>query len=258
MYQPVKSLGQNFLTDYTVVNRMLDYLGNIDACTTIEIGPGLGVLTEELVKRRGNIHSPIYTVEIDPRFVQKLIEMFVAEENLFVIEADILHWLPYFEVNGTIKILGSLPYYITSNIVHAIVEMKQLPSVAVLLVQKEVAKKISDMAPDSTYISALVQTFFNVDYLEEVSKKAFSPQPPVEGGVIKLTKREENYPTNFVVKYEGFLRKAFSRPRKMLNKIFKKEELAKGNIDPSLRAQNLNADQWLKFYMELKGNDDGK
>ena len=130
--------------------------------------------------------------------------------------------------------------------------MPTVPQTAVLLVQKEVAEKIKNNAPDSSYMSSFVQTFFDVKYLGKVPSKKFNPEPKVDGGIIKMVKKEDaNLDLVFIRKYEGFLHKAYSNPRKMLNKVFKKEELERGTINPTLRAQNLDAEEWLSFYKKI-------
>jgi 16S rRNA A1518/A1519 N6-dimethyltransferase RsmA/KsgA/DIM1 with predicted DNA glycosylase/AP lyase activity len=131
--------------------------------------------------------------------------------------------------------------------------MKVLPEACVFLVQKEVAEKISNKAPDSSYLSSFVQSFFTVEYLGKIEAKKFNPVPEVDGGIIKLVNLHPNvrFDPEFIEKYEGFLHKAYSHPRKMLNKAFSKEDLLKGDIDTNLRAQNLDAGEWLSFFKLL-------
>jgi 16S rRNA (adenine1518-N6/adenine1519-N6)-dimethyltransferase len=253
MYEPNKKLGQNFLTNPRIADLMVSELGIADGDTVIEIGAGLGVLTERLARQMDFRHFNGYAVEIDQRFTQKLQIMFTLYPKMLVVEADILKWLPTFTTEGVIRILGSLPYYITSPIIHAIIKMGKMPEKVVILIQKEVAEKIASNAPDASYMSSFVQTFYDVNFVSEVSKKLFEPVPEVDGGILTLTKRDRTYPEGFVTKYEGFLHRAFSSPRKMLNKPFKKEELEKGGINPNLRPQNLTADEWFAFYNVLTG-----
>jgi 16S rRNA (adenine1518-N6/adenine1519-N6)-dimethyltransferase len=126
------------------------------------------------------------------------------------------------------------------------------PEKAVLLVQKEVAQKIAATAPDSSYMSVFVQTFYDVIYLETVPRTKFDPAPKVDGGIIKMVHREDpGISAEMVQKYEGFLHKGFSNPRKMLNKVFTKEELQKIGVEANLRPQNLDASQWLEAFKLL-------
>jgi 16S rRNA (adenine1518-N6/adenine1519-N6)-dimethyltransferase len=251
MYEAIKSLGQNFLIDKQLARDMVGALDIKDGDVVIEIGPGLGSLTEILAESIAGTKSELNAVEIDERFFGKLNSMYVADENIKIIKADILDWLPTFETPKEFKIIGSLPYYITSPVIHSIIKMTKRPAVCVLLVQKEVAEKIKSPAPDSSYMSCFVQTFFDVSYLGRVDKNRFRPEPEVDGGILKFVRIEGDFSPEFIVKYEAFLHKAFSNPRKMLNKMFTKEELSKGGIDSTLRAQNLNSTKWLEFYKIL-------
>lgn len=248
MYEPIKNLGQNFLTDYQYVNKMVDALNLVSGDTVVEIGPGLGVLTERLSKKLIGSGSVVYAVELDERFVTKLESMFLHDLDLHVVHADILKWLPNFEFKDTFKIFGSLPYYITSPILHATIKLNKRPEVCVYLIQKEVAEKVCSHVPDACYLSTFVQTFFNVEYLGVVPKPKFVPEPKVDGGIIRLTKKDVDFSLNQIEKYEGFLHKAFRNPRKMLNKAFSKEILVKAEINPSFRPQEVSLTKWLDLF----------
>ena len=256
MFKPHKELGQNFLTDRNVAKDMVEALDIQNGDEIVEIGPGHGVLTGFLAEKASslgkNVFLKIHAVELDARLYQELKTFYSENEKIEVIKDNILDWLPGFSTDKNLKIIGSVPYYITSPIIHKIIKMPAVPQGVVLLVQKEVAEKIKNNAPDSSYMSSFVQTFFDVKYLGKVPSKKFNPEPKVDGGIIKMVKKEDaNLDLVFIRKYEGFLHKAYSNPRKMLNKVFKKEELEKGNINPSLRAQNLNAEEWLNFYKKI-------
>lgn len=250
MYEAIKKLGQNFLMDKTIAERMVDGLSLQSNDLVIEIGSGLGIVTEVISERMSEVNVKVYAVEIDDRFTSRLESMFVERENLLVVPADILQWLPKFSEQGTIKVIGSLPFYITSPIIHSIIKMQNLPEKVVLLVQKEVGEKIAGQSPDTSYMSAFVQTFFDVEYKETIPRQKFDPAPNVDGAVLSLGQKRK-LPLDTILKYEGFLHKGFSSPRKMLNKPFKKEELEEGGILPTLRPQNLSADQWFAFFKIL-------
>lgn len=252
MFKPHKELGQNFLTDKSVAKDMVEALDIQNGDEIVEIGPGHGVVTDLIVQKIKDLDVKIHAVELDVRLYQELSNFYSGNEKIEVVKDNILDWLPTFSTDSKLKIIGSVPYYITSPIIHKIIKMPTVPQTAVLLVQKEVAEKIKSTAPDSSYMSSFVQTFFDVKYLGKVPSKKFYPEPKVDGGIIKMTKREgANFDPVFIRKYEGFLHRAYSNPRKMLNKVFKKEELERGTINPTLRAQNLNADEWLSFYKTL-------
>jgi 16S rRNA (adenine1518-N6/adenine1519-N6)-dimethyltransferase len=253
MYKPIKELGQNFLIDNKVARDMVEAVAINGETDLIEIGPGHGVLTQLLVQQITPYKSTLYAVELDRRLYEKLSLMFLDDENVEVICQNILDFLPEFSCEKKFNIIGSLPYYITSPILHKIIKMKVLPEECVFLVQKEVAEKIKSKSPDSSYLSSFVQTFFDVFYLGKVDAKKFNPVPEVDGGIIKLVKKEGMDDANqkFIEKYEGFLHKAYSHPRKMLNKVFSAKELDKAAIQANIRAQNLDASEWLSAFKVL-------
>jgi 16S rRNA (adenine1518-N6/adenine1519-N6)-dimethyltransferase len=219
----------------------------------VEIGSGFGIITEALLKKSKDKKVKINAVEIDGRLYKNLVERFSGEERIEFHNEDFLRWFPQFSFQRELKIIGSVPYYITSPIIHQIIKADRRPKIAILLVQKEVAEKIKSTAPDSSYLSSFVQTFFDVQYLGKVPSRKFNPEPEVDGGVLKLIckEKDEDFLPDFIRRYEGFLHKAYSNPRKMLNKVFKKDELEKGKIDPHLRPQNLDAEEWLTFFKVL-------
>ena len=252
MFKPHRYLGQNFLIDRTIADQMVSALEIENGDEIVEIGSGFGIITEALLKKSKDKKVKINAVEIDGRLYKNLVERFSGEERVEFYNEDFLKWFPQFSFQRELKIIGSIPYYITSPVIHQIIKAEKRPKIVILLVQKEVAEKIKSTAPDSSYLSSFVQTFFDVQYLGKVPSRKFSPEPEVDGGILKLVRKEEtDFPPDFIRKYEGFLHKAYSNPRKMLNKVFKKDELEKGKIDPHLRPQNLDAEEWLTFFKVL-------
>lgn len=249
MFEPKKVLGQNFLIDSNTIKKLISEL-DLNHDIIIEVGAGLGAITEGLANEILGSDSYIYAIEIDTRFVDKLSGMYDQNPNVEIVETDVLDWLPRFDSKDKkFKIIGSLPYYITSPILHSIVKMKKLPETAVLLIQKEVAENVCANAPSSTYFSTFIQTFFKIRFIEKVDKSKFSPEPQVDGGIIKLTKRtQENID---IEKYEDFLHRAYKNPRKMLNKAFSNKELAASHINRTLRPQNYGWEKWLEFFNNL-------
>jgi len=250
-YTPKKELGQNFLTDMDAVARLVELLEPSDDDKVIEIGAGLGALTQQLADFLVGSTSKIYAIEIDSRFTTKLENMFRDYSTVRVVHADVLEWLPNFDVLDEFKILGSLPYYITSPILHAIVKMKKRPDMCVLVVQKEVADKICATVPDASYLSTFIQTFFDVSCEGVISREKFDPAPQVDGGILKLVKKEAAISWENIEKYEGFLHKGFSNPRKMLNKVFSPEELTRVDVSGDLRPQNLEPSKWIQMFNTL-------
>jgi len=232
-----KSLGQNFLLDKSVGERMVVALNLADDDLVVEIGSGNGAVTEALTRYNINL----YATEIDKRLIDFLKNKFPKAN---VVNANILKWLPDFKPYKTFKIIGSLPYYITSPILHETVRCNI--STAVFLVQKEVAKKISISAPNASYLSTFIQTFFSVTYLEMVDRNKFEPAPKVDSAVLQFVRKPSvNIDIN---KYEKFLHQGFSKPRKMLKKVLPLELLEKSGVNPNDRPQHIPLQIWIRMF----------
>ncbi|MBP7928277.1 ribosomal RNA small subunit methyltransferase A [Patescibacteria group bacterium] len=252
MYTPIKELGQNFLLDSDSCIQMVDSLELGAGDLVVEIGPGLGALTKNLVKKMQDVDARGYAVEVDERFVNVLKDAHTKSGHLQVVHDDILSWLLTFKPSRSFKVIGSLPYYITSPILHSLIKHPMQPSLCVLLMQKEVALKITSGAPDASYMSTFVQTFYDAEIVKIIPRAHFDPVPQVDGAVLKLTKKNGvSMSVEEIVKYEGFLHKGFATPRKMLNKVFKKEVLLELDIDPTARPQQLSLDQWSRLVVKL-------
>lgn len=280
MFKKEKKLGQNFLKDKSIVSKMvreldlglnldsdldLDLDSNLTGSSKndliIEVGPGQGVVTREIVKYLdrnldSTLDNNLICVEKDERLIEGLKKEFEKYPNVEIVHKDILDFLPEFEskVNvKNIKVIGSLPYYITSPILHSIIKMKRQPSVVIILIQKEVGEKILAVKENSNYLSVFIKTFYDVKSLGVVSKDKFNPKPKVDGIVLKLIKKEkntffENLNINVINRYEDFLHQGFKYPRKMLKKAFSEDLLDKAEISSNLRPHDLSIEDWIKLF----------
>jgi 16S rRNA (adenine1518-N6/adenine1519-N6)-dimethyltransferase len=216
----------------------------------VEVGAGTGAVTEEIVSEVMRRKIKVKVLEIDPRFVEELEKKYSHYKYVEIICGDVLQWLPAFKSRRPFKLIGSLPYYITSPILHAIARHTTKVSLAVLLIQKEVAQKISQKVPKASYLSTYLQTFYQVDLLETVPKNLFNPQPKVDGAVVKMKRRAKvAIRKKEILEYEEFLHKGFSKPRKMLNKVFEKEFLNSLKTDEKLRPQHIGVEKWQELYL---------
>ena len=244
--KPKKSLGQNFLTLHKVAQAMVNKLSINAGDTVIEIGSGAGAVTDLLVPKIQAARAKLIAVEFDIDLMPILKERFDHAENMTLVNANILNFLDEYEHNdtGCTKFIGSLPYNITSPLLHRIVQMKNLPEECVFLVQKEVGHKLSAKAPSSSYLSVFLQSFYTVNMLMTVDKRFFSPMPKVDGALVKLTKNNllatEKDPA-----YERFLHKCFIKPRKMLNKVFTPVEIEEIGFKGTDRPQNYSAEDFI-------------
>lgn len=184
MIRPKKSLGQHFLTDNNIINKIADAIPAGPQDRVIEIGSGTGALTEELLER----YDDVVAIEIDQRAVEVLERKFpsltIHSEN--VLDLD---WQKLALSKDETHVVGNLPYYITSQILFALLENRSFLSDALLMMQKEVAERlVSDIrTKDYGILSVQTQLMSTPEILFPVSSRCFKPQPNVESAVIKLS-----------------------------------------------------------------------
>jgi 16S rRNA (adenine1518-N6/adenine1519-N6)-dimethyltransferase len=207
MYTLKKSLGQHFLTDSSVSERIAAALQNPQRL--LEVGPGGGALTRHLLK----LPVDLRTVELDTEKVAYLRKTY---PGLTVIEGDILEIDPPFE--GPFTLVGNFPYNISSQIVFRVLEWKDRVAAMVGMFQKEVAQRIAAGPGSRTYgiLSVLVQTYFTVDYLFEIGPEAFNPPPKVRSAVIRFLPRAEKPNIRSEAHLFRLVKAAFNQRRKML------------------------------------------
>lgn len=248
--KPKKSLGQNFLTNISVAADMARHLEITDADHILEIGGGKGAVTLFLT------NFPFKTLdiyELDRSLIPSLRKEFkgnninIINENF--LDADLTHY------DGDFKVVGSIPYYITSPIIHKLLELPigKRPKKIVLMMQKEVGEKILSQVPSSSYWS-YVTLGYRVEKVRAVSEKDFYPEPMVKSIVLKFTKDEESSKLLEGIGFRNwskFLHHVYKNPRKMINKVFDKEFLTEVGIDPMLRPQNIELQKWIEVYERM-------
>lgn len=254
-----KSLGQNFLTGPTVTQLMVESLDVQKGDEVVEIGAGTGAVTQILAPVCEQQKAHLTAVEFDVDLIPVLKSAISETESVKVVNANILNLLDDYKVpeNSKFKTIGSLPYNITSPLIHRLINISPMPETCVFVIQKEVAQKTCAQAPDSNYLAVFVQTFYECKILKIVDKSLFDPIPQVDGAVIKLTKKSHEPVSSSleeitnISRYEKFLHHAFSHPRKMLNKVFTKEELQKYGFDGTKRPQNYNSQEYLAAFTKM-------
>lgn len=248
---PQKKFGQNFLRDEQVVTTMFTAAQLTKIDTVVEIGPGLGALTLQM----SPLVQRIIAVEYDKHMAAILNKNLVMEEidNIAILNQDILDFNPerYQLLTTKYKLIGSLPYQITSPLMHKLIAWKVKPSVAVFLVQKEVAEKLTTKAPKASYFSHLLQPFCTIEIVKIVKPESFFPPPKVNSAVIKLIFHSNELDLD-IAAWSKFLHKGFKNQRKMINKTFDPQALQKLGINPQNRPANLQFEEWMKLYKQEK------
>jgi len=244
---PKKSLGQNFLVDEHAADRIIEAAGLTKDDTVVEIGPGRGVLTRGLAESAGRVVA----IELDERLIGELRAEHSDLDNLEIIHADALKF-DFEKLEGRLKVVANLPYYISTPILTRLVSLRTKVSLMVLMLQKEVAGRItaSPGGKEYGYLSVMVQLYTDPELLFTVKPGSFSPPPKVDSAVVRLAVLEEPAaPCRDYARLERLVSAAFSQRRKTLrnalkaSRLFADEaiaEMASSGIDPSRRAETLS------------------
>ena len=212
-----RRLGQHFLEDSSVVDSIIAAADLRSTDTVVEIGPGRGALTAELVNRSGRV----LLIEYDTGLADRLEEKYAAEPSVRVLNADARAFgsdLDPWLVEGPYKVVGNLPYYAANPIVRNFLESTRKPTSMVVMVQREVARDMTAQPGDMSLLSVAVQVYAKAEHVIDVPPECFNPPPRVHSSVLKLTPTPE--PT---VQFEsaedffGLVRKGFRSPRKQLH-----------------------------------------
>ena len=235
-------MGQHFLTSPGIIQKILTTAGLRASDTVLEIGPGAGVLTLELARRV----KKVIAIEKDPRLVRELQERFVSTKNLQIIEGDVLkiqNKQSELKLPRHYKIVANIPYYITSQILRLFLEdIKEKPSLMVLMVQKEVAERIIATPPDMSLLALSVQAYGKARLVARVPKGNFTPPPKVDSAILKIEAISDAYFKKYRLPPEIFFetaRRAFSQKRKMLRK-----SLGIETVYGTKRPQELSLEDW--------------
>lgn len=262
--RPSKGLGQNFLIDKAALRKIISAAEIEQNDIILEIGPGLGILTQELASRT----KKVIAVEKDPKMVEILKETLKDCKNVEIINADILkiencklirNWKLKI---GNYKVVANLPYYITSPVIRKFLESKNHPKLMVLMIQKEVAQRICDKPPHMSLLAVSVQFYAKPEIISYISKKSFWPQPKVDSAIIKISQTHISLPQTNINLFFKIVKTGFSQPRKQLannlSKVLKlnKEKirvwLSQNKINPKQRAETLSIKDWKSLTKSFK------
>ena len=215
--KPKKALGQHFLTDLRVAERIAATIDDYRSLPALEVGPGMGVLTRFLLER-GN---DVTVVEIDDESVEWLRTHF---EGLKIVEGDFLR-LDLAELMGgkQFTVIGNYPYNISSQIFFHILDFKELIPCCAGMLQREVAERLA-AAPGTKargILSVLLQAWYDVEYLFTVSEGVFNPPPKVKSGVIRLTRNSRTELGVDAALFKSVVKTTFGQRRKTIRNSIK-------------------------------------
>jgi 16S rRNA (adenine1518-N6/adenine1519-N6)-dimethyltransferase len=247
---PVKSLGQNFLHDRNLARWIVDQADIHPGDFIVEIGPGLGALTELALAK----HANVLAIEKDKRLVKFLRDKF-QRSTLAIVHGDALEFdTRTLYRQPKVKLLGNLPYYISSQLLLKFLEYPSPISLWLFMLQKELAKRLVAAPATSDYgaLTLLVQLRHRVEYLRVVPASVFLPKPEVDSALVRITPRDphELPVCNYKV-FAELLRRGFSQRRKQLGKLIREkvpewEDAARElELNARARAEELSLQQWI-------------
>ena len=252
MVRPKKHLGQHFLKNEAIAKDIAEALQPGDYNQVVEIGPGMGVLTQFLL----NIDKEVYVVELDTESVSYLKGHFDMRYD-HIIEGDFLKLNLQDTFKENIAVIGNFPYNISSQIVFKVLENRDMIPQMAGMFQKEVAERIVAGPGSKTYgiISVLTAAYYEREYLFTVDKDEFNPPPKVQSGVIRLV-RKDNYSLPCDEKmFKTVVKTAFNQRRKTLRNALKPlgipEELKESEL-LSKRAEQLGLEDFIYLTQTLK------
>jgi len=264
--RPRKSLGQHFLTDRRVLQRILAAASLSSTDTVVEVGAGKGVLTQALAAAAGKVIA----VEIDERLCAHLRSRLASCPNVEPVCADILALSPdellaRAQASPPYVVVANLPYYIASAVLRHLLESARPPARMIVMVQAEVAQSIAAPPGRMSLLSIGVQFYAQARVIFYVPPRAFHPPPKVRSAVIRLDVRPK--PAVAVDDRQAFfhlVQAGFAAPRKQLRNALAlglgidpaaaRTLLDTANIDPSRRAQTLSLDEWGCLYRAWRGS----
>ncbi|MCQ2186865.1 MAG: 16S rRNA (adenine(1518)-N(6)/adenine(1519)-N(6))-dimethyltransferase RsmA [Bacteroidales bacterium] len=248
-----KALGQHFLTDQSIARTIVNSLTVSPVRDVLEIGPGMGVLTQYLIERED---LDLKMVEVDTESVDYLLTHLPGMQGKLM-EADYLRLNMRKVFPGEYRVIGNFPYNISSQIFFKILEDKDLVPEVVCMIQKEVAERIAEKPGSKTYgiLSVLLQAWYDIDYIISVGSGAFCPPPKVQSAVIRLRRNSRTDLGCDEKLFKTVVKTAFNQRRKTLRNALK--PLIKEGMDTSdpvfdLRAERLSVEDFVALTLRFQ------
>lgn len=231
-----KHLGQNFLINGAVLEEIIQTAEISPEDHVIEVGPGLGVLTQKLAEKAQKVTS----IEIDSTLLPVLKETLKNYENIQILNQDALTFRP---PNEKYKVVANIPYYITSPLINHFLQAANKPETITILTQKEVAEKACKIEPDMSVLSLQINLFGTPKVVQKVGAKSFFPAPKVDSAILHIIINKN--PSEKAKEILKLAKKAFSQKRKKLSNTLPemKEKLKELGLN-DLRPEHLSINDW--------------
>lgn len=262
-FQFKKSLGQNFLNDKNVINKIVESADIDEETLVIEVGPGGGAITELMVPRANR--AILY--EADSRLEEHLNDLLAGNDNYEIVigdflKADLVRDLARYS-GLKIYVVANLPYYITTPIIMKFVEEYVLPQKFVIMVQKEVAYRLSAKVGSRDYgsLTVFLNYYYDIRKLFDVSRNCFTPKPNVDSAIVEMKLKDNRLDVLDMNIFNKLVRDSFSFKRKTIRNNLKgydlniiEKVLNRYGFDLSVRAENLKLEVFVEMANELTKN----
>jgi len=266
--KPRKGLGQHFLVDGEVLEAIISAAGLTPADLVVEVGPGLGILTEELAKKAGGVIA----IELDDKLAALLKETLASFDNVTIVNDDVLNIEPgellKEQKSPVYKVVANLPYYITSPVLRHFLTAAAKPQMMIVMVQKEVAEAIAAQPGDMSLLSVSVQFYGKAEIIGRVPAQSFYPAPEVDSALLRIGLYAE---PAVAVDEGGFfelVRAGFAAPRKQIANSLSQgfglprdvifPLLEKAGITSQRRAETLTLEEWARLWRVFEEKRDAR
>lgn len=260
-FHTIKAFGQNFLADEHYVNSIVDAADISNDDVVIEVGPGIGTLTQLMCMRAKHVIA----IEIDKKLIPVLNDTLADFDNLTIVNEDVLKTdikaiVNEYSPERAVKIVSNLPYYITTPVIMRFIEEDVPFSLMVLMVQSEVADRLSASSGNKDYgvLSVMLQCVCDIEFMFKVPASVFIPRPQVSSGVIRLRPKEKRLTAKNSELFRSIVKGAFMQRRKTLlnslssvselktlTKVDITEILSQAGIPATERCENLSIEQFI-------------
>lgn len=253
LVSPKHSLGQNFLINDRIIYELISTPDVKENDLILEIGTGFGAVTVPLAKRSRNVFSvdiePLFHEAFRKEYPHLLNRVRLITHNVLNLNTQHLFQQAKFE-SVNYHVVGAIPYNITSPIIHKFLTENPQPKSITLLIQKEVAEKLTAQPPDATYLSNFVSFLGEAKIVKNnISPGAFFPAPRVLSAIVHI-RVQPKYPNLSAGTFSEFLHQGFLHPRKMLRQVIDDETLERHGITPTQRPQELHLQDWVRLFTD--------
>lgn len=260
---PIKRLGQNFLIDKDVVEKVVEVADLTKQDIILEIGPGIGVLTKPLALKT----QFVIAIEKDSKIIKILKETTKNCQNIQIINQDAREIFnnTQLKIPENYKLVANLPFYITAPTIRMFLEAKNYPKEMILITQKEVAERICALPPKMNILAVATQFYAKPKIISFIERSSFWPQPKVDSAILQIKPTYENKSIDSKLFFR-IVKAGFLQPRKQLLNNFSgnlnisrekaKNWLADCNIEPTQRAQTLSMQNWILLTRTFNDKND--